>query len=719
MKRPYSIYSASLGLALILALAPGLHAHAQIDEDGLTFIQIFFNNVDDLMTRGSFRATISPDGNDVYVSARSDRGINHFARNATTGELTFVAFVETEIDPKTFPHIVFDIVVSPNGNFLYAALDSENGIPGRLARYDRDPATGELTLAGALTEGEDGVEGLTNALYLAQSPDGRHLYVLARPNNSSSLAVFATDPTSGDMSFVQVVHDQPDFRDGLLNAREVTVSPDGLFVYVSGGVDEVVAVYARDETTGALTQTSHILLATEGFGLTEFVTSTAISPDGLHAYALANSFNKLFVLERDIETGALTILDEIQDITDEINSLNGPERVLVSPAGDRVYVVSRRSLSHINVYARDQQSGLLTLIESLQDARAGFEVLLGAGTPVLSPDGAHLYLPSSDSDTIAAFSTEGSPIPCRDLPLAQTQYDLLAAQLGLSEDLDEDGLPELASITLIETAACLPEFNLFIEATLDAFLINRSAASFDILPIDPVAPEFPEAVAALMMISEDVQTALRIAFENVLSPLQNFYLVTQCDPEGNCDAVLIDEIPELNSTGTRVPSPSEIFSGAGDPDGDGITNEEEYANTIARGGSLTEFAIAALDPFLDGTEIPAPTDGSSGICFIATAAYGTPLADEIGVLRNLRDTHFLDNALGTALTDTYYRLSPAVADVISTSATGRAIVRTALTPIILLSTLALAHPLATPAAAFALTVALLIAVARRRRTTRI
>lgn len=51
-------------------------------------------------------------------------------------------------------------------------------------------------------------------------------------------------------------------------------------------------------------------------------------------------------------------------------------------------------------------------------------------------------------------------------------------------------------------------------------------------------------------------------------------------------------------------------------------------------------------------------------CFIATAAYGTPLAKEIGALRQLRDRYLASNAPGRWLIAAYYRLGPWAAHVI-------------------------------------------------------
>ncbi len=71
-------------------------------------------------------------------------------------------------------------------------------------------------------------------------------------------------------------------------------------------------------------------------------------------------------------------------------------------------------------------------------------------------------------------------------------------------------------------------------------------------------------------------------------------------------------------------------------------------------------------------------------CFVATAAYGTPLASEIGVLRQFRDRHLMTNAMGRALVDAYYTVGPIAADVIRDQPWLRAAVRALLTPVIAL-----------------------------------
>jgi len=62
-------------------------------------------------------------------------------------------------------------------------------------------------------------------------------------------------------------------------------------------------------------------------------------------------------------------------------------------------------------------------------------------------------------------------------------------------------------------------------------------------------------------------------------------------------------------------------------------------------------------------------------CFIATAAYGTPTAEQIDVLREFRDAVLLKNKTGSQFVALYYRLSPPLADFIAGNEVVKALVR--------------------------------------------
>ncbi|MCK5123775.1 MAG: hypothetical protein KAQ82_00970, partial [Dehalococcoidia bacterium] len=75
----------------------------------------------------------------------------------------------------------------------------------------------------------------------------------------------------------------------------------------------------------------------------------------------------------------------------------------------------------------------------------------------------------------------------------------------------------------------------------------------------------------------------------------------------------------------------------------------------------------------------------SGGCFIATAAYGTPMAEEIGILRQFRDEYLLTNPVGQTLVDFYYRNSPPIAEFITEHPSLKPIVRAGLLPAVAVS----------------------------------
>jgi hypothetical protein len=103
-----------------------------------------------------------------------------------------------------------------------------------------------------------------------------------------------------------------------------------------------------------------------------------------------------------------------------------------------------------------------------------------------------------------------------------------------------------------------------------------------------------------------------------------------------------------------------------------------------KGGSA--IAMSAIGVFTTASS-NNPSSGGGG-CFIATAAYGTPMAEDVKVLRDFRDEYLLTNQLGQAFVDFYYTISPSIAEFIADHPSLKPIVRAGLVPAVVMSTIA-------------------------------
>lgn len=106
------------------------------------------------------------------------------------------------------------------------------------------------------------------------------------------------------------------------------------------------------------------------------------------------------------------------------------------------------------------------------------------------------------------------------------------------------------------------------------------------------------------------------------------------------------------------------------------------------------------------------SSSGGGGCFIATAAWGSPLHPKVALLRAFRDKHLLTNLPGKLFVKAYYTISPPIADYIRKHETLRVLTRAALTPIILV----VEHPLYSCAFLLFFTGILLTAVKKKLYT---
>jgi DNA-binding beta-propeller fold protein YncE len=153
---------------------------------------------------------------------------------------------------------------------------------------------------------------------LAFNRDGTNLYVSAQKtqagNKDGTIAVFDRNTTSGELTFKQSLK----YNDPLVtvpvvqrmpNAEELVVSPDGNFVYVSGGSGDAIVIFAR-AGDGTLTY-----LGYQNAGGLKNALGITISTDpaGKYVFATGSDDNAVNVYTRDATTGQLLLIDSRTD----------------------------------------------------------------------------------------------------------------------------------------------------------------------------------------------------------------------------------------------------------------------------------------------------------------------------------------------------------------------------------------------------------------------
>ena len=111
------------------------------------------------------------------------------------------------------------------------------------------------------------------------------------------------------------------------------------------------------------------------------------------------------------------------------------------------------------------------------------------------------------------------------------------------------------------------------------------------------------------------------------------------------------------------------------------TSSESYSTTtdatLIIGGISDTFSVTTISGSSGGGG-----GGGGGGCFIATAAFGSPLAGQVEILRQFRDRYLLTNDLGRKFVSWYYLSGPAAANYIKDKPLVKAAVRLALYPLI-------------------------------------
>lgn len=213
-----------------------------------------------------------------------------------------------------------------------------------------------------------------------------------------------------------------------MGSRAIALSPDGKSVYVASSRSDAIAIFRRNPRSGALTQSKGAAGCVAARGADRCGTaigldgpnSVAVSPDGRNVYATSRASNSIAVFQRNQKTGALTQLPASAGciagapipVCAVGRALVGPDVVVVSPRGENVYVGSFFG-NAVAVFDRDPVSGALTQPGDssgcVAEAISGCALGVALGAPegmAISGDGASLYVASALSDAVVTLARD-------------------------------------------------------------------------------------------------------------------------------------------------------------------------------------------------------------------------------------------------------------------------------------------------------------------------
>ena len=389
---------------------------------------------------GSRAVAVSPDGRNVYVASSRSNAIAIFRRLPGNGALRQLPGAAGCIASKAADGCaraiglggVNSLAVSPDGRNVYATARGSDAVTA----FHRTPSTGALRqLPGAAgcwsglpLPGCGQGRGVVGPDVVVASPDGRNVYVGSFFGNA--VAVFAREAKGGGLT-------QPTGTGGCIAAaisgcatalalgspEGMAISPNGANLYVANATANSVLTLVRDASTGALAQ------ATDGSGCLVNAPLTgcngAVQIEGANAvdlvggkdvYVTSLLSNSVTSFSR-ASSGVLAQLPNTSACLVYLRSagcsfgraLSAPEGIAVAPGGANVYVAAFAS-GAIDVLERNAKTGTVVqrpgtagCLAAASSDCAPARALKGVSSLALSPDGANLYATSFGSNAVDVF----------------------------------------------------------------------------------------------------------------------------------------------------------------------------------------------------------------------------------------------------------------------------------------------------------------------------
>ncbi len=367
---------------------------------------------------GPYGVAVSPDGKNVYASDLGDNLLTIFSRSPTTGALSFQGGVVNNsggVSGMAGPYLV---TVSPDGQNVYITGSSSNSV----VSFKRDTNNGALTFLGKVSQGDvygffcspncPTLQGLAGAYQVLISPDGQYAYISDITDNkivvlyrNSSTGALVMDFINGPVQ----LYTSPN----LSQAYGMALSPDGGYLYVTGYGSSTLEVLKRDAATGKLTFVEKQVNGQNSVDGLTGVFRVTVSPDGGYVYTASFNDSAVTAFKRDASTGKLTYLTKYKDGIGGIDGISACTSVAISPDGTHLYATGFAGKA-VTVFNRDATTGLLTQAQVIKRnpfvGAGGVPALDGARDVAPSPDGKSIYITGFNDNKVVALNV-ANPIP--------------------------------------------------------------------------------------------------------------------------------------------------------------------------------------------------------------------------------------------------------------------------------------------------------------------